>query len=230
MDILETFDFVQLIDKPTHNSGHLLDYIITRKGSSGVSNLYVSDFISDHRALHVSLTCSRAHPERKQIEVRSLKRIQCVVLEADLIGVNIDRECTDVNLVVRQYDASLSSLLDKHAPSKRVYVIERPMNYWMTDAILVLKTLCRKYESLWRKTRLTVHFDMYSESCMDVNTAISNRKSEILQKKISDCNGDQKKKFNIVDTLLGRNKQTTLPKYDSPLSIFFIDKIDNIRA
>ena len=101
MDILETFDFVQHIDKPTHNSGHLLDYIITKKGSSGVSNLYVSDFISDHRALHVSLTCSSAHPERKQIEVRSLKRIQCGVLEADLIGVNIDRECTDVNLVVR---------------------------------------------------------------------------------------------------------------------------------
>ena len=126
-------DFVQHIDKPTHNSGHLLDYIITRKGSSGVPNLYVSDFISDHRALHVSLTCSRAHPERKQIEVRSLKRIQCDVLEADLIGVNIDRECTDVNLVVRQYDASLSSLLDKHAPSKRIYVVERPMNDWMTD-------------------------------------------------------------------------------------------------
>ena len=106
----------------------------------------------------VWLTCSRAHPERKQIEVRSLKRIQCDVLEADLIGVNIDRECTDVNLVVRQYDAALSSLLDKHAPSKRIYVVERPMNDWMTDNILVLKALHRKYESLWRKTRLTVHF------------------------------------------------------------------------
>ena len=103
VDILETFDFVQHIDKPTHNSGHLLDYIITRRDNSGVSNLYLSDFISDHRALHVSITCSRAHPERKQIEVRSLKRIQCDVLEADLICVNIVRECTDVNLVVRHF-------------------------------------------------------------------------------------------------------------------------------
>ena len=94
-----------------------------------------------------------------------------------------------VNLVVHQYDASLSSLLDKHAPSK-------PMNDWMSYDILVLKALRRKYESLWRKTRLTVHFDMYSESCMDVKTAISNSKSEILQKKISDCNGDQKKLQN----------------------------------
>ena len=76
---------------------------------------------------------------------------------------------------------------------------------------------------------------MCSESCMDVKTAISNSKSEILQKKISDCNGYQKKLFKIVDTLLGWYKQTTLPKYDSPLTMalvmnnFFIDKIYNIR-
>ena len=36
--------------------------------------------------------------------------------------------------------------------------------------------------------------------------------------------------------MLGRKKQTTLPKYDSPLTMasvmdnFFIDKIENIRA
>ena len=62
---------------------------------------------------------------------------------------------------------SLSSLLDKHAPSKRIHVVDRRMND-PTDDILVLKALRRKYESLWRKTRLTVHFDMYSESCMAV--------------------------------------------------------------
>ena len=236
VDILETFDFGQHIDKPTHNSGHLLDYIITRKDSSGVSNVYVSDFICDHRASHVSLTCNRVHPERKQIDVRSLKRITYDALEADLIGVNIDRECTDVNIVVRQYDASLSSLLDKYAPSKRIYVVDRPMNDWITNDILVLKALRCKYESLWCKTCLTVHFDMFSESCMVVKNVISKSKSIILQTKISDCNGDQNKFFKIVDILLGRNKEATFPKYDSPLTMasvmntFFIDKIDNIRA
>ena len=93
------------------------------------------------------------------------------------------------------------------------------MNDWMTYDILLLKALCRKYESLLRKSRLTVHFDMYSESCMDVKTAISNSKSEILQNKISDCNGDQKKLYKIVDTLLGWIKQIMLPKYDSPLTM-----------
>ena len=46
----------------------------------------------------------------------------------------------------------------------------------------------------------------------------------------------RKKLFKIVDTLLGQNKHTTLPKYDSPLTMtsamnnFFIDKIANIQA
>ena len=43
----------------------------------------------------------------------------------------------------------------------------------------------------------------------------------------------RKKTFKIVDTLLGRNKQTTLPKYDSPLTMAsFMNNflINNIRA
>ena len=82
-------------------------------------------FICDHRSLHVLLTCKN--------HFSHMKRIKCDVIEADLIGVHIDRECTDGNLVVCQYDASLSSVLDKHAPSKRIYVVERHMNDWMTD-------------------------------------------------------------------------------------------------
>ena len=36
----------------------------------------------------MSLTCNMVHPERKQIDVRSLKRIKYDVLDADLIGVS----------------------------------------------------------------------------------------------------------------------------------------------
>ena len=86
----------------------------------------------------------------------------------------------------------------------------------MTDDILVLKALRRKYESLWRQTRLTVHFDMYSESCMDVKTAISNSKFEILQQKISDCNGDH----NFFSKLLTPCKdETSTLRYQSMIHL-----------
>ena len=59
---------------------------------------------------------------------------------------------TDVYIVVCQYDASLSSLLDNQSPLKRIYVAKSIMN----DL------------TLWRKTRLTVHLDMCSESSITV--------------------------------------------------------------
>ena len=94
-----------------------------------------------------------------------------------------------------QYDDCLRKLLDKHAPLKTIQVVERPMNDWINDDILALKIIRRKNESLWRRTRLTIHYDLYIESCMAVKKAINESKSQILEKKINECHGDQKKTF-----------------------------------
>ena len=58
-----------------------------------------------------------------------------------LDNIDISSECTDVNVLVKQYDDSLSRILDKHAPLKQMYVVERPMNDWITDNILALQKL-----------------------------------------------------------------------------------------
>ena len=55
-------------------------------------------------------------------------------------------------------------------------------------------------------------------------------------KRITDSNGDKKKLFNIIKTLLGRQKKLVLPDYSDPITLastfnmYFIDKIANIRA
>ena len=59
-------------------------------------------------------------------------------------------------------------------------------------------------------------------------------KRKFFKKQISDCGGDQKKLFGIVNSLLGRGKQTLLPHHDyltlaRLFNEFFITKIDNIR-
>ena len=236
INILNTFDFTQHVSMPTHNSGHLLDYVITRRDNNLLTNIIVSDFISDHRVLHASLTCQRPHPARKQIQVRALRRINDVSLNDDLAGIEVDTECGDVNTVAIQYDDCMRKLLDKHAPLKTIQVVERPMNDWINDDILALKIKRRRNESLWRRTRLTIHYDLYKESCMAVKKAISESKSQIFQKKINECHGDQKFFFEIVDTMIGRKRNVVLPKYDDPatlasvLNTFFIDKINKIRA
>ena len=63
--LLETFGLVQRIDIPTYENGHLLDYIITRESDNFVSEFIVFDKISNHMALHVSITCQRTHSEKQ---------------------------------------------------------------------------------------------------------------------------------------------------------------------
>ena len=99
-------------------SHHLLDYIITRKDCNIITDCTVSDFISDHRVLHASLQCIRPHPVRKQIAVRSPRRIKDDALAENLDRFNVDQGCVDMDIMIEQYDKYLSDLLNKHAPKK----------------------------------------------------------------------------------------------------------------
>ena len=74
----------------------------------------------------------------------------------------------DVNIIIEQYDKYLSDLLDKHTTEKKIYVVDRPLNDWMTENILTLISIRRKNVLFWRKTRNTINFDIYYDSCKAV--------------------------------------------------------------
>ena len=84
--------------------------------------------------------------------------------------------------------------------------MDRPLNEWMTDNILALKTIRRKNELIWRKTRITINFNIYYESCMAVKKAISIRKAELMKQNDMNCEGDQKKLFSLIHSLFGSKK------------------------
>ena len=144
-------------------------------------------------------------------------------------------ECIDVNVLVKQYDDSLSRILDKHAPLKQMYVVERPMNDWITDNILALKKIRRKHESIWRRTRLTIHFDLYKESCKAVKQAIIESKAKITQQKIIDCNGDQKSYSKLLIHCLEEIKPlfcqniVIQPHWLLPLTLFLLIKLTKLE-
>ena len=55
LNCLETCNINQHVHKPTHLHGHILDLILTPDESSVVSNVLVSEFISDHALVLVHL-------------------------------------------------------------------------------------------------------------------------------------------------------------------------------
>ena len=100
--------------------------------------------------------CIRPHPVRKQITVRALRQIKDDALAEDLDRFYVDQGCVDVDIIIEQYNKYLSDLLDKQALKKHIYVVDRPLNEWMTDDILKLKAIRRKNGLIWRKTRTTI--------------------------------------------------------------------------
>ena len=113
--------------------------------------------------------------------------------------------------------------------------MDRPLNEWMTDNILALKAICHKNELIWRKTRITINFNIYYDSCMAVKKAISIRKAELMAQRVINCESDQKKLFSLIYSLFGSKKITVLPEYTSSftlaysINMFFIEKIHKIK-
>ena len=80
----------------------------------------------------------------------------------------MERSNDDCDKIIKSYNCLLSNLLDKYAPVKTISFPSRDPNPWMTEEILSAKRKRRKDERIWRKSRLTVHFEIYRDSCMMV--------------------------------------------------------------
>ena len=134
------------------------------KSSNFASNFIVSGKNSDQMVLHVPLTCERPYPERKEIFVRSLKRINDDALLADFSDINIDMECRDVNSIVNHYEISLSAIIDEHALLKKICIVDIPIN----DDIQALKVNRRNKEDILRKNLIVNNFEIDQKSCLAV--------------------------------------------------------------
>ena len=62
------------------------------------------------------------------------------------------------------------------------------------------ETIRRKNELSWRKTRITIYFNIYYCRCMAVKKAISIRTDELLEQRVINCEGDKKKLFSLSHT------------------------------
>ena len=234
--LLDSFGLEQHVHTSTHIAGHTLDFILSREADDLIQDCYASDFISDHNAVLVNLRCGRPHASRKQIVYRKVKSVDVSAFTSDIQAcLKDDNKCESVDDAVSKYNSVLSDVLDKHAPKCTKSVVVREVVPWMTEEILVAKRERRKREKLWRKSSLTVDRLEYQTQCNVVRLAVKNSKEKYFIDKISDCAGDQKKLFKIVDSLLGRAKPNSLPTASSSFLLadefnqFFALKISKIR-
>ena len=134
LDLLESLDLEQHVRGPTHIHGHTLDLVITRKMENIIARPpWVCRYFSDHATVHCDINFSKPAFQIKKISYRKVKAVDIDCLKGDLAlldlyngGQGIPMSSSELDMLVRNYNASFSSILDHHAPLKTKTVRARP--------------------------------------------------------------------------------------------------------
>jgi hypothetical protein len=167
---------------------------------------------------------------------RCYKAIDLAELQLEIENSDLIKEpAKTLDSKVNQYNNILTSIIDKLAPQKSRRVTVRPVTPWYNDTIHAAKIERRKCEARWRRSGLTIHFDLFKMARNKVTALITEAKTSYYSDKVQECDTDQKALFRVVDEILGRNNRQALPPHTSLKEIldrfsqFFQTKINTIR-
>nr|KAG5696973.1 hypothetical protein BaRGS_008435 [Batillaria attramentaria] len=144
----------------------------------------------------------------------------------------VNSSLTDVDELATQYNTTLKSLLDKHAPETEKRVTHRPDTSWFSEDVHEEKRKKHHAERVWRHTRLEVHRQLYKSARNRYNKAVKSAKSDFIVNSLS--TSDPRRLYSIVNNLLGKKEASSvLPELDEKTAAdtlsSFSDKITKIN-
>jgi len=236
ISLTDSFDLKQYVSDSTNSGGHTLDLVFSRAADDFISTCYVSDVISDHRAVQWYASVNQPLRPKKTVEFRKTKSIDFNSFISDLSSLPIvTGHSVDCESAVLQYNDGLSDVLNRHAPLiKRTFIV-RPDNPWDNEMIHSARRRARRAERRWRVTALTVDKEIMNQTLLNLHTMINEAKASFLESKILESTG-KKSLFRIVDSFLLVKPGLRLPSHDclsalvEQFSSFFLRKIQDIRT
>ena len=146
-----------------------------------------------------------------------MKSINVDALKNDIkVSEQCNRDFTDLDELVSCYNATLTKLIDKHAPGQRKRITVRPKQPWFSNNLAKLKRERRKLERRWIKSKTELDHKIYKQSRNMFANTIEADRCKYLSNMVSERNGDQKKLFQVVAYLTGDEKTSSLPDHRDP--------------
>ena len=236
LSLLEVANLTQHVTSATHRGGHTLDLVVSRKVGLEVSKVSANMSVpSDHWAVIFHLAVSKPPKPTKRVIIRKWRSIDIEALSADIGSSVLMRDPPSTpSEAVCLYNKVMSQLLDHHAPSREMEIVVRHKSPWFNSDLRAAKRERRKWERQYKKTGLTIHYDIYKQKRNEAHRLRENAKKEYYTQRIADS-GDQKDLFRVLDTLMGERKNQVFPSLDTGTKLadqfadFFTNKIENIH-
>lgn len=237
LTLLDTFGLSQLVSFPTHISGHTLDLLITRTASNIVSEIdFTLSSISDHSAI-LSVLSVPSHSRTPRITklIRNIKSINTVIFSNDILSSCLySAPASTLHAYCQQFSATLSMLLDKHAPLKTISCRSQSCKPFITPEILKEKSKRSKLESIFRRNKTAANKARFKQQARLLDKLITASRRSYYRTLISNSSYQPKKLWSALDALLSRKSPPCFPTSIAPDQLassflnFFGDKITKL--
>ena len=161
---LRLYNVVQVINKPTHRCGNIIDWVIVRPDDNIHKKSTVTDSLeSDHYCTKSYFNVSVSKPSTLYMTVRNIANIDRPSFIAELSSVSEFSSVENAN----QFCDFLRTVIDKHAPPSLLKVITYNSSPWfksIRDELFIAKRKRRQAERKWRNTKLTIFKDFYRQA------------------------------------------------------------------
>ena len=185
-------------------------------------------FVSDHLFVHSLLDLAKIPLERKGISSRKIRNIDFSEFCGQLEDTRIVRDVASFSLgdLVYEYNTTLKSLLDSHAPLKTKTITLRPTALWYTEELRSEKKKRSDLERRWRSSKRECDYSRFTEQCLRVNALIKKTKVDYYSGIIQESSNNPRTLFSTVNKLLHKGVPAEYPSgsaSDGDLANKFID-------
>jgi Reverse transcriptase (RNA-dependent DNA polymerase)/Endonuclease-reverse transcriptase len=233
LDILANHSLHQHVNSSTHRQGHILDLIITRE----IQHLQVlpidPPMLSDHSPVVADCACqpsSVGEPTFRQ--VRNWRNLDVNTFATDLENSDMSVSPSgDVNTAFRQYDSTLASLLDKHAPLKLQRVNSRRSDRWYDRECRSTKRTTRRLERKYRRLLTDESLAAWRSQFQLQRLQFQSKFISFWSSTISSFERNPRALWRAVNGILQPpQQQRSLNLSANDFATFFQDKVAGIRA
>ena len=161
---LSLYNLVQVINKPTHMCGHIIDWVIVQPDDDIHMKSNITDSLeSDHYCTKSYFNVSVYKPSTLYRTVSNIANIDRPSFIAELSSVSVFSSVEKAN----QFCNFLRTVLDKHAlPSQQKIITHNPSPCFesIRDELLIAKRERRQAERECRNIKLTIFKDLYRQT------------------------------------------------------------------
>ena len=215
LNTLDSCNITQHVHSATHLHGHTLDLILT-SDSSLVSNVVVSDYISDHAMIKCQVKIQiTPNSQANRVTYRRYHKINMDTLRNDLSNCAfVACPGETAKILYDQYTNDLSNLLDKHAPEVTRCLAKEPAK-WLSDTYKNAKSIRRQFERIWRKNKTPLNRARLRKQIARCNSLANKDKATYYRALVNENSDDPKKLWQVLRSTLHRIPDKVLPSHSS---------------